>query len=51
MSPFLAMPFYSYMRTYKRYAFEFWENLSPAQYGMVLVVVFVLGYLMMKSAR
>lgn len=40
-----------YMRTYQRYAYEFWENLTPSQYGMVLVAVFVAGYLMMKSAR
>lgn len=51
MFPILALSFTQYMRTYKRYAFEFWDTLSPADYGMILVSVLVFGYLLMKSSR
>lgn len=47
----LALSLTEYLHNYKRYAYDFWENLSPYQYGMVLVAVFVMGYLLMKSAR
>ncbi|MEW4488964.1 hypothetical protein AB1L42_12835 [Thalassoglobus sp. JC818] len=47
----LAMSIGQYLRTYKRYAFDFWENLTPMQYGAVLLTVFVAGFLLMKSSR
>lgn len=51
MPPLLANILTNYFRVYRRYAYQFWENLTPGQYGMVLIAVLILGYLMMKSAR
>lgn len=35
---------------YKRYIFETWDNMSPMQYGFLLVAVAAIGWLCMKSA-
>jgi hypothetical protein len=51
MHSLLAMSFRHYMSSYRRYAIEFWVNMGPAEYTTILVIVFVSGYLMMKSAR
>ncbi|MBX3443642.1 MAG: hypothetical protein KF774_14640 [Planctomyces sp.] len=40
-----------YYRFYTRYAVESWNNMSPMQYGMVLIGVFLFGWLLMKSNR
>ena len=49
MSTVIALTFSQYMRAYKRYALDFWETMTPMDYGMILIGVFVAGYLMMKS--
>ncbi|TWT57326.1 hypothetical protein KOR42_06860 [Thalassoglobus neptunius] len=51
MQLILAMSIGQYLRTYRRYAYDFWENLTPMQYGAVLLTVFVAGFLLMKSSR
>jgi len=51
MSEILAMSLHQYVRAYKGYAIDFWQNLTPMQYGMILIGVMVAGYLMMRSAR
>lgn len=51
MQSLLAMSFRHYMTTYRRYAIEFWVNMGPTEYLTILLIVFTLGYLMMKSAR
>jgi hypothetical protein len=40
-----------YLRTYERYAVDFWDNLTPMQYGLLLIFVSVSGYLLMRSSR
>jgi hypothetical protein len=40
-----------YLRTYQNYALDFWENLTPMQYGCILIGVAVCGYILMKTAR
>ncbi len=40
-----------YMRAYSKYAVDFWENMTPAQYGSILIFIAVCGYLLMRSSR
>ena len=40
-----------YLRAYQRYAVDFWEHMTPMQYGCILIFIAICGYLMMKSAR
>lgn len=47
----LAFWFSQYVSEYKRLASDFWANLTPSQYGLILIGVFVGGYLLMKSSR
>ena len=35
---------------YKRYFLDAWGNMSPMQYGYLLVTIAVVGWLCMKSA-
>ena len=51
MNALLALSFKQYMRTYQRYAYEFWEGLTPMQYGSVLIIVFVAGFLLLRSGN
>ena len=51
MSPLLALSIQQYIKAYQRYAVHFWENMTPMQYGCILIAVFVIGYLLMKSGR
>ena len=38
-----------YWSFYKNYFLHAWNNLTPMQYGLLLVAVAVIGYLLMKS--
>ena len=38
-----------YLSFYKNFFLRGWNNLTPMQYGMLLVGVAVIGYLLMKS--
>ena len=38
-----------YLTFYKNYFLHAWNNLTPMQYGFLLVAVAVIGYLLMKS--
>lgn len=40
-----------YVNFYVKYFSNFWENLTPAQYGGLLIFIAVCGYLLMKSSR
>lgn len=40
-----------YLNAYQRYALDFWANMTPIQYGCILIGVFVMGWLMMRSAK
>lgn len=40
-----------YLRTYQNYAYDFWENITPMQYGCILILVAVCGYILMKTTR
>ncbi len=42
--------FHYYMRFYQRYASDTWENLTPMQYGSLLIGIGVFGYLLMKTS-
>ncbi|HLJ09630.1 MAG TPA: hypothetical protein VKU82_00500 [Planctomycetaceae bacterium] len=35
---------------YKSYLLEAWHNMSPMQYGYLLVTIAVVGWLLMKSS-
>lgn len=43
--------FLYYLRFYRDYALDFWDNITPMQYGCLLIAVAVGGWLMMKSSR
>jgi len=40
----------AYMKAYSTYATDLWENMTPAQYGGVLIFIAICGYLLMKSS-
>ncbi len=39
-----------YFYFYKRYFFEAWNNMTPMEYGFMLVAIAAIGWLLMKSA-
>ncbi|MCA9000052.1 MAG: hypothetical protein KDA80_23850 [Planctomycetaceae bacterium] len=40
-----------YLRFYRDEFIDFWEHMTPSEYGLVLIGVFVFGFLLMKSRR
>lgn len=46
----LARSLGSYLDYYQDYALSKWQNLSPMEYGMLLISVGVFGWVLMKSA-
>jgi hypothetical protein len=40
-----------YLRAYEHYAADFWNNMTPMQYGMILIFIAIGGYLLMRSSR
>jgi|GEM_PF-1865276 len=40
-----------YLRAYEHYAADFWNNMTPMQYGMILIFIAICGYLLMRSSR
>jgi hypothetical protein len=46
----LAASLRHYLRFYRDYAENKWDNLTPMQYGILLISVGVFGWLLMKSA-
>lgn len=38
-----------YLRFYQRTAVDFWEHMTPMQYGCVLIGIGVFGWLLMRS--
>ena len=49
MDPIFALTFQQYMRIYQRYAYDFWDTMSPIEYGALLIFVFVCGFLLLRS--
>jgi hypothetical protein len=43
--------FLYYLRFYRNYALDFWDNITPMQYGCLLIVVAVCGWVMMRTSR
>jgi hypothetical protein len=41
---------YDYFYFYKHYFFETWNNMTPMEYGFMLVGIAAIGWLCMKSA-
>lgn len=39
-----------YLDFYQWFLWDKWENMTPMQYGYLLVAIAVVGYLAMKSA-
>jgi hypothetical protein len=39
----------TYLRFYEDLLFRLWDNMSPMQYGMILLAVGTLGWVLMKS--
>lgn len=42
--------FHEYMRFYRRYASDAWDNMTPMQYGSLLIGIGVFGYLLMRTS-
>jgi len=40
-----------YVRFYVTYLNDLWDNITPGQYGGLLIFIAVCGYLLMRSAR
>ena len=40
-----------HLRFYKNYLLSSWHNMTPMQYGYLLVTIAVVGWLCMKGAR
>jgi hypothetical protein len=40
---------YDHMYFYRKFFYQAWENMTPMQYGFLLVSVAVVGWIMMKS--
>ncbi|HVJ69277.1 MAG TPA: hypothetical protein VM510_14920 [Caulifigura sp.] len=49
MSPLLASSISRYAAFYKQYAASVWTNMTPSQYGVMLISVAVFGWILMKS--
>lgn len=49
MSLLLASAVSRYVSFYSQYAASAWANMTPPQYGIVLVSVAVFGWILMKS--
>lgn len=39
----------AYLRFYEDQLFRLWDNLTPMQYGLMLLTVGILGWVLMKS--
>ena len=39
-----------YLRFYRNAALDAWNNMTPMEYGFVLIGIGVFGYLLMKSS-
>lgn len=48
--PLLIGSVSQYLRFYRNYAVERWEHLRPMEYGIILIAVGVLGWVLMKNA-
>ncbi|SFH79780.1 hypothetical protein [Planctomicrobium piriforme] len=46
-----AYSFRQYMNAYSRYANNFWDNMTPMQYGCLLIFIAICGYILMRSSR
>ena len=40
-----------YVQFYANYASDFWDNITPMQYGCLLIFIAVCGYLLMRGSR
>ena len=40
---------WDYLHFYRQYALEAWANMTPMQYGYLLVTIAVIGWALMKS--
>jgi hypothetical protein len=49
MSLIIASAVSRYAKFYSQYASNAWANMTPAQYGVVLISVAVFGWILMKS--
>ena len=49
MSFVLAFSITRYAKFYSQYASNAWANMTPSQYGILLVSVAVFGWILMKS--
>ena len=49
MPALLANVVTRYAKFYSQYAANAWVNMTPSQYGLILISVAVFGWLLMKS--
>jgi hypothetical protein len=49
MSVVLANAVTRYAKFYAQYATSAWTNMTPSQYGIILISVAVFGWILMKS--
>lgn len=38
-----------YLGFYMQYASDFWAEMNPARYGILLIMILVFGWLLLKS--
>jgi hypothetical protein len=50
-SPILANWATRYGKFYLNYGLDWWNNMGPMQYGTVLILVALFGWILMKSRR
>jgi len=51
MQTLLAFTVSQYLRFYQKYAYDYWENLTPMRYGTILITVLVIGFFLLRSAN
>lgn len=50
MSTTLLTTFTQYLRFYRNYAERRWDNMTPMEYGILLISIGVFGWMLMKNA-
>ena len=40
-----------YVHFYQKFLTQKWDNLTPMQYGTMIIVIAVFGWVLMRSAR
>ncbi|MFV0445258.1 MAG: hypothetical protein ACK5Q5_16900 [Planctomycetaceae bacterium] len=50
LPPLMIASISSYIRFYKNYAARRWDGMTPMEYGILLITIGVIGFVMMRNA-